>query len=103
MRKRQAEVERTYEAQWDGGRGSHHPDFDPDATGDDCVKARWGAVNHEEMKGASCYRSKGGREPAHQRLTASRNRLLLGGGCLCVLQLCCPAVDHSGHALQPRD
>jgi hypothetical protein len=39
MKKRQKELETTYEAQWDGGRGSHHPDFDPEATGDDAVKA----------------------------------------------------------------
>lgn len=39
MKKRQKEVERVYEEQWDGGRGSHHPDFDPEASGDDVVKA----------------------------------------------------------------
>lgn len=31
MKKRQKEIEEKYEAQWDGGRGSHHPDYDPEA------------------------------------------------------------------------
>ena len=31
MKKRQKEIERVYEEQWDGGKGSHHPDFDPEA------------------------------------------------------------------------
>jgi len=39
MKKRQKEIEKAYEEQWDAGRGSHHPDFDPDASGDDVVKA----------------------------------------------------------------
>lgn len=39
MRKRQKEAEEAYEAQWNGGQGSHHPDFDPEATGEDVVKA----------------------------------------------------------------
>ena len=39
MMKRQAELEAKYEAMWDGGKGSHHPDYDPSATGDDVVKA----------------------------------------------------------------
>lgn len=39
MKKRQKEIERVYEEQWDGGRGSHHPDYDPEASGDDVVKA----------------------------------------------------------------
>jgi hypothetical protein len=39
MRKRQAELDAAYEAQWDAGRGSHHPDFDPAAAGEDAVKA----------------------------------------------------------------
>ena len=39
MKKRQKEAEEAYEAQWDGGKGSHHPDFDPEAVGDDVVKA----------------------------------------------------------------
>lgn len=29
MRRRQEEKQAAYDAQWDGGRGSHHPDFDP--------------------------------------------------------------------------
>jgi hypothetical protein len=46
MKKRQKEIERVYEEQWDGGKGSHHPDFDPEAvsgqwegwcTGDCCI------------------------------------------------------------------
>ena len=39
MKKRQKEIEKAYEDQWDGGRGSHHPDFDPEAAGADVVKA----------------------------------------------------------------
>lgn len=39
MKKRQKEIEKAYEEQWDGGRGAHHPDFDPEASGDDVVKA----------------------------------------------------------------
>ena len=31
MRKRRAEAAAAYEACWDGGQGSHHPDFDPAA------------------------------------------------------------------------
>ena len=31
MRKRQKEAAAAYEAMWDEGRGSHHPDFDPEA------------------------------------------------------------------------
>ena len=39
MKKRQKEIEKAYEDQWDQGRGSHHPDYDPEATGEDVVKA----------------------------------------------------------------
>ena len=39
MAKRQTEMEQAYEAQWDNGKGSHPPDYDPEATGDDVVKA----------------------------------------------------------------
>lgn len=39
MRKRQKEADDAYEAQWDGGRGSHHPDYDPTAYGPDVRKA----------------------------------------------------------------
>ncbi|DBA65967.1 hypothetical protein WJX79_002269 [Trebouxia sp. C0005] len=39
MRKRQKEKEDAYEAQWDSGRGSHHPDYDPYAYGDNVSKA----------------------------------------------------------------
>ena len=38
MKKRQKEADDAYEAQWDGGRGAHHPDYDPEATGDGIVK-----------------------------------------------------------------
>lgn len=30
---RQAAIDEAYEAQWDGGKGSHHPDYDPYAGG----------------------------------------------------------------------
>lgn len=39
MRKRQKEADDAYEAQWDNGKGSHHPDYDPYALGEDVVKA----------------------------------------------------------------
>lgn len=39
MKKRQKEADDAYEAQWDNSRGSHHPDYDPYARGDDVVKA----------------------------------------------------------------
>lgn len=39
MAKRQKEMEEAYEAMWDDGRGSHHPDYDPEAIGEDVVKA----------------------------------------------------------------
>lgn len=39
MRKRQKALDDAYEAQWDGGRGSHHPDYDPEATGEGVAKA----------------------------------------------------------------
>ena len=39
MKKRQKEADDVYEAMWDGGRGSHHPDYDPDAVGEGVVKA----------------------------------------------------------------
>lgn len=42
MAKRQKEIEEAYEAVWDEGRGSHHPDYDPEATGDDINKVRAG-------------------------------------------------------------
>lgn len=39
MKKRQAAIDEAYEAQWDGGKGSHHPDYNPRATGPHVVKA----------------------------------------------------------------
>lgn len=39
MRKRQKEKTDAYEAQWNGGKGSHHPDYDPTASGTDVLKA----------------------------------------------------------------
>lgn len=39
MRKRQTEKEEAYEAQWDNGRGSHHPDYDPYVQDGNAVKA----------------------------------------------------------------
>ena len=39
MRKRQKEQEESYEAQWDSGKGSHHPDYDPTVYGEGAVKA----------------------------------------------------------------
>ena len=39
MRKRQKEADDAYEAQWNGGKGSHHPDYDPSVSGEGVVKA----------------------------------------------------------------
>ena len=41
MKKRQKEAEEKYEAMWDGGKGSHHPDYDPEA-----VRACWAPALH---------------------------------------------------------
>lgn len=49
MRKRQKELDDSYEAQWNGGLGSHHPDYDPEAYGDDVVK---GSRETEELLNA---------------------------------------------------
>ena len=35
----QKDIEEAYEAQWDSGKGSHHPDYKPDARGKDVHKA----------------------------------------------------------------
>ena len=39
MKKRQAAIDEAYEAQWDGGKGSHHPDYNPRAMGPHVTKA----------------------------------------------------------------
>lgn len=39
MKKRQKEADAAYEAQWDSGRGAHHPDYNPEAIGDGVSKA----------------------------------------------------------------
>jgi len=39
MNKRQKAIDEHYEAQWDAGKGSHHPDYDPEAVGDGVAKA----------------------------------------------------------------
>eukprot|EP00959_Pyramimonas_sp_CCMP1952_P436357 9137475-Pyramimonas_sp.AAC.1 len=39
MMKRQRAIDEHYEAQWDGGKGSHHPDYEPEAAGEGVVKA----------------------------------------------------------------
>ena len=39
MAKRQAAIQESYEAQWNGGLGSHHPDYDPYAKGPGVTKA----------------------------------------------------------------
>lgn len=39
MRKRQKEAADAYEQQWNNGLGSHHPDYDPDVSGPEVVKA----------------------------------------------------------------
>ena len=39
MQKRQQEMQEHYEAQWNEGKGSHHPDYDPKAAGPDARKA----------------------------------------------------------------
>jgi hypothetical protein len=39
MTKRQKAIDEHYEAQWDGGKGSHHPDYEPEAMGHTVAKA----------------------------------------------------------------
>ena len=39
MRKRREEAAAAYDAQWNDGRGSHHPDYDPLVIGDKANKA----------------------------------------------------------------
>jgi hypothetical protein len=39
MKKRQAAIDEAYEAQWDSGKGSHHPDYNPRALGPHVEKA----------------------------------------------------------------
>ena len=39
MKKRQAAIDEAYEAQWDGGKGSHHPDYNPYAQGENVKRA----------------------------------------------------------------
>ena len=53
MKKRQKEIERVYEEQWDGGKGSHHPDYDPEAVS--WLGASWGMT--ERRKGAVSTKS----------------------------------------------
>ena len=39
MKKRQTAIDEAYEAMWDGGKGSHHPDYQPTASGPGVNKA----------------------------------------------------------------
>lgn len=39
MNKRQRAIDEHYECQWDAGKGSHHPDYDPEAIGEGVAKA----------------------------------------------------------------
>jgi len=39
MNKRQLAIDESYEAQWDGGKGSHHPDYNPEADDEAVAKA----------------------------------------------------------------
>jgi hypothetical protein len=47
MRRRLKEKHDAYDAQWNNGLGSHHPDYDPTVVGPDIVKvcARGGGVS----------------------------------------------------------
>jgi hypothetical protein len=40
MRRRLKEKQDAYDAQWNNGLGSHHPDYDPAAVGPEVVKVR---------------------------------------------------------------
>jgi hypothetical protein len=74
MKKRQKEIERVYEEQWAGGKGSHHPDYDPEAAGDDVVKAsretevclRKDSLEDISMRERSYYRSPAAKQGATQ-------------------------------------
>jgi hypothetical protein len=49
LKKRQAAIDEAYEAQWDGGRGSHHPDYNPTEDG---VSVRKATRETEELLNA---------------------------------------------------
>eukprot|EP00227_Mantoniella_beaufortii_P017585 CAMPEP_0197585842 /NCGR_PEP_ID=MMETSP1326-20131121/8022_1 /TAXON_ID=1155430 /ORGANISM="Genus nov. species nov., Strain RCC2288" /LENGTH=105 /DNA_ID=CAMNT_0043150403 /DNA_START=97 /DNA_END=411 /DNA_ORIENTATION=+ len=49
MKKRQVAVEEAYAAQWDDGKGSHHPDYNPNAKGEGVTK---GSRETEELLSA---------------------------------------------------
>jgi hypothetical protein len=53
MARRLKEKTEAYERQWDGGRGSHHPDFDPLATGEGVVKASRCVLAHRRARRAA--------------------------------------------------
>lgn len=40
MQKRLKEKQDAYDAQWDNGNGSHHPDYNPTVSGPNVLKAR---------------------------------------------------------------
>lgn len=47
MAKRLKQKQEAYDAQWDNGKGSHHPDYDPCFTGVDAVKV-WCCCRDDE-------------------------------------------------------
>jgi len=47
MQKRLKQNQESYDAQWDNGKGSHHPDYDPNVTGVDAVKV-WCCCRDDE-------------------------------------------------------
>ena len=69
MKKRQAAIDEAYEAQWDGGRGSHHPDYNPEAAGQGVVK---GTRETEELLNAIIKARRTARGAAGKRHAPAR-------------------------------
>jgi hypothetical protein len=54
MQKRLKEKKDAYDAQWDNGNGSHHPDYDPTAAGDKVCPAAVATADTACHGGTSC-------------------------------------------------
>lgn len=93
MKKRQKEIERVYEEQWDGGKGSHHPDYDPEAVSW-LVRGKLGDDRAQEGSG-------------EYQVSAQDNTSLLGScagaaaGATCVAHPCCPCPAAHAHLPMP--
>lgn len=54
MQKRLKEKQDAYDAQWDSGNGSHHPDYDPTAAGPNVHKASTAPSNRVPCSTCCC-------------------------------------------------